>query len=117
MGKLMVESLIAHGLGEKAQTTKIRVGFISDGADFSRTRGHTSSGFQILDFDTKKPGTGEYMYLHGRDAKGRQRLKNYHCSEVVNFCACLNVKRHRTIFNFSQDESKEDLILHSIELT
>ena len=59
----MVETLIAHGLGEKAQTTTNHVGFSSNGADFSCVCGHTSKDFQLLDFDAKNPGTDEYLYL------------------------------------------------------
>jgi hypothetical protein len=86
-GKFVVETLIAYGLGEKAQLREgVEWGWTSDGANFTRDRGHTTSGGRPLDIDAVFPGTEVRIFDDGLDLCGRQLLKNYHISDVCNPC-------------------------------
>ena len=78
MGKFFVETLVDYGLGEKAQLPEgVEWGWTSDGANFTRERGHTTSGGRPLDIDTCYPVTSDKIYDTGVDDVGRQLLKNY----------------------------------------
>ena len=76
----------------------LEIGASSDGADFSRARGHTSTGYRILDIDTKRPGTNEYLYRDGYDAHGQAKLKNYHTSDVVRFVCMSQCKETKDYY-------------------
>ena len=98
LGKFIVEDLRAHGLEQKALTVGVEIGASSDGADFSRARGHTSTGYRILDIDAKKPGTNEFLYRDGYDANSRMKLKNYHTSDVVRFVCMSQCKETKDYY-------------------
>ena len=66
-GKIIVEDIKAHGLEQKLLTEGVLIGASLDGADFSWSRGHTSTGWRILDIDTKKPGTNIPLFNNGKD--------------------------------------------------
>ena len=90
--KIIIETIIAYGLEEKALTKGVEIAFSSDGADFTRICGHTSTGFQILDIGSKYPGTNILIFDDGFDEKGNKKMKSYHTKDICNFLCMSQVK-------------------------
>ena len=115
--KIIAEDIKAHGLEHKALTNGVEIGASSDGADFSRSRGHTSTGWRILDIDAKVPGTDNLLFDDGTDELDRKKLKNYHSKDICHFLCmsqCKETKKHyhehtRHIFDFLVDASKNGI--------
>ena len=116
-GIVVTGSIDAHGLKEKALTNSVNVAFSSDGADFSRMRGHTSFGYRLLDVATKVPDTEELLFCDGSEDDGRLKLKNYHSKETCHFLSMAQVretKHHyheqiKHMFDFMGDCNKNGI--------
>ena len=116
-GKIIVEDIKAHGLEHKALTEGVLIGARSDGADFSRSRGHTSTGWRILDIGAKVPGTDKPFFNNGLDELNRQKLKNYHTKDICNFLCmsqCKETKKNyhedtKHVFDFLLDADKNGI--------
>ena len=86
-GKFIVETKTVYGLDVKAQSRPgPEWGHSSDGADFSRSRGHDTAGECTLDLDAIDPLTKERLFDDG--VEKRTKIKNYHVSTVCNHMVC-----------------------------
>ena len=93
--KIIIESIKAHGLEERALTKGIKFALRSNGADFTQMCGHTSTGFCLLDILTKYPGTDLLIFNDGLDKKDRQKLKSYHTKDICHFL-CMSQSKETT---------------------
>ena len=90
--KVLVETIKAYGLKQKALTVGVEIAFSSDGADFTRMRGHTSTGYRLLDIDAKYPRTDLCVFDDGKDEQGRQKLKSYQSRDICHILSMAQVK-------------------------
>ena len=67
--------MISYGLGEIAQTRRVKWGWSADGAGMTILRKHTSVGGQPLDIEAKHPITGEIIFHDCFNKQGQVVLK------------------------------------------
>ena len=71
------------------------IGFSTNGADFSKMRGHTSLGYRLIDSDTKVPGTNT-LFLRAVERRMAVSGKKTTTQKIhANLYAWHNVEKQR----------------------